>query len=50
MRWDAIYYVQIAHRGIVFEQEWAFGRGFTKVLAFFARGILLPSPVFRLIS
>lgn len=50
VRWDAIYYIQIAHRGIVFEQEWAFGWGFTKLLAFFARGILFPSPVFRLIS
>lgn len=50
VRWDAIYFVQIAHRGIVFEQEWAFGWGFTKFLAFFARGTRFPSLLFRLIS
>ncbi|KAK6071996.1 mannosyltransferase [Seiridium cupressi] len=26
-RWDAIYFVQSARRGYVFEQEWAFGMG-----------------------
>ena len=25
--WDAIYFVQSAHRGYVYEQEWAFGAG-----------------------
>lgn len=50
VRWDAIYFVQIAHRGIVFEQEWAFGWGFTKLLAFSARGIIFPCLLFRLIS
>lgn len=50
VRWDAIYFVQIAHRGVVFEQEWAFGWGFTKLLAFFARGTRFPSLLFRSIS
>lgn len=28
VRWDAIYFIQIAQRGHVFEQEWAFSPGF----------------------
>lgn len=39
VRWDAIYFIQVAHRGYEFEQEWAFGWGFTKLLAFLATGI-----------
>lgn len=39
VRWDAIYFTQISHRGILFEQEWAFGWGFTKLLAFVAKGM-----------
>lgn len=31
-RWDAIYFAQAAHRGALFEQEWAFGWGYTKIL------------------
>ena len=31
VRWDAIYYVKTAGRGYVFEQEWAFGWGFTRL-------------------
>ncbi|KAG8530933.1 uncharacterized protein KY384_004290 [Bacidia gigantensis] len=34
IRWDAIYFSQIARRGYVFEQEWAFGWGHTRLLAF----------------
>ena len=30
VRWDAIYFTQIARRGVLFEQEWAFGWGFNK--------------------
>ena len=34
MRWDALYFVQASYRGYVFEQEWAFGWGFTQLIAF----------------
>ncbi|KAF4635351.1 hypothetical protein G7Y89_g2743 [Cudoniella acicularis] len=34
-RWDAIYFVQVSNRGYLFEQEWAFGWGFTRLIAFF---------------
>lgn len=32
-RWDAIYYVQAAARGYRYEQEWAFGWGFNRLIA-----------------
>jgi len=32
-RWDAVYFVSIGQRGRVFEQEWAFGWGWTQLLA-----------------
>ena len=35
-RWDAIYFASIAERGYLLEQEWAFGWGFTRLLAFLA--------------
>lgn len=38
VRWDAIYFSQIAQRGHLFEQEWAFGWGFTRLLHWGARG------------
>lgn len=37
VRWDAIYFTQTAKRGYVFEQEWAFGWGFSKGLNFLTR-------------
>lgn len=37
-RWDAIYFSQIAHRGAIFEQEWAFGWGFARLLQAINRG------------
>lgn len=37
-RWDAIYYSKIADRGYVFEQEWAFGWGFTRLISLCAAG------------
>ena len=36
--WDAIYFVQAAHRGYLFEQEWAFGSGLPLVIAALSRG------------
>lgn len=41
VRWDAIYFTQIAQRGYVFEQEWAFGWGFTRLLGFVGRGMIV---------
>ena len=35
VRWDAIYFTQIASRGYTFEQEWAFGWGLTRLLSAF---------------
>lgn len=37
-RWDAIYFTAIAHRGYLYEQEWAFGPG----LPYFVSKVLLP--------
>lgn len=36
VRWDSVYFVNIAQRGYVFEQEWAFGRGFHAMMAWVA--------------
>ncbi|EEH20926.2 hypothetical protein PABG_03157 [Paracoccidioides brasiliensis Pb03] len=33
VRWDAIYFVNVAQRGYRYEQEWAFGYGYTKLLS-----------------
>ncbi len=38
--WDAIYFVAVARRGYVFEQEWAFGSGLPLVIGLVARGQL----------
>ena len=38
IRWDAIYFSQIAQRGYLFEQEWAFGWGFTSSLGLGGKG------------
>ena len=32
VRWDAIFFTQIARRGYLFEHEWAFGWGYTWLL------------------
>lgn len=39
-RWDAIYFTRIASRGYLYEQEWAFGWGFTGLIRFFASGTI----------
>lgn len=39
-RWDAIYFVKVANRGYLFEQEWAWGWGYTRALAIIASGIM----------
>ncbi|KAL5362476.1 DUF409 domain protein [Aspergillus floccosus] len=33
VRWDAIYFVHTAEHGYVFEQEWAFGYGYSRILS-----------------
>lgn len=38
VRWDAIYFVQMAQRGHKFEQEWAFGMGISTILSTISRG------------
>ena len=37
LRWDAIYFTQIARRGYLYEQEWAFGWGYTTMLSLISR-------------
>lgn len=39
VRWDAIYFTRIAQRNYVFEQEWAFGWGYTRLLRIAAKCI-----------
>lgn len=38
-RWDAIYYIQSARRGYVYEQEWAFGRGLPYLISIVVNGM-----------
>lgn len=39
-RWDAIYFTRIASRDYLYEQDWAFGWGFTRLIKFFASGTI----------
>lgn len=36
--WDAVYFTQIARRGYLFEQEWAFGSGLPITISYFSKG------------
>ena len=38
VRWDAIYFTQLARRGYLWEQEWAFGWGFSNLVAVTSKG------------
>ncbi|KAI1002022.1 hypothetical protein K3495_g6182 [Podosphaera aphanis] len=38
-RWDALYFTEIARRGYLFEQEWAFGWGLTRLIALCTAGL-----------
>ncbi|RDW88995.1 hypothetical protein BP6252_01027 [Coleophoma cylindrospora] len=38
-RWDAIYFVKAANRGYLYEQEWAFGWGFSRLIASCTAGL-----------
>lgn len=40
-RWDAIYFTSVGSRGRVYEQEWAFGWGWTELLAYLHRSELV---------
>lgn len=43
-RWDSLYFIHIAQHGYVFEQEWAFGYGYTRILALLSSGTSLIFP------
>ena len=38
VRWDAIYFTETARRGYLWEQEWAFGWGFSNLVAVTRKG------------
>ncbi|EAS36187.3 GPI mannosyltransferase 2 [Coccidioides immitis RS] len=37
-RWDSIYFLNVAQRGYLYEQEWAWGYGYTKLLSALSAG------------
>jgi phosphatidylinositol glycan class V len=43
VRWDALYFVSVAQRGYVFEQEWAWGWGYTNFLGMASKGWFVTS-------
>lgn len=44
VRWDAIYFASVAHRGYRHEQEWAFGWGFTSLISFVTKCMRVAQP------
>ena len=53
IRWDAFYFTKAANRGYLFEQEWAFGWGFTRLIALCTTGktfTSIPQPSAKLHS
>jgi len=42
VRWDALYFVSIANRHQLYEQEWAFGWTFTRLISHVAKGVPHP--------
>ena len=39
VRWDAIYFASVAHRGYRHEQEWAFGWGFSSLISIITKSM-----------
>ncbi|QSZ34690.1 hypothetical protein DSL72_007545 [Monilinia vaccinii-corymbosi] len=39
VRWDAVYFVRLSNRGYLYEQEWAFGWGFSRMIKFCTMGL-----------
>ena len=44
VRWDAIYFTQMAEHGHVYEQEWAFGIGLSSAISWIAKCELPTEP------
>ncbi|EMR10094.1 hypothetical protein PNEG_01844 [Pneumocystis murina B123] len=47
VRWDNIYFITLAHRGLLFEQEWAFGPGFPYLVRLFTDSIFLDKSLYN---
>ena len=43
VRWDAVYFTQMARNGHVYEQQWAFGIGISTILLRFSQCKLVPA-------